>query len=181
VIGLFKKFKYLGPHLLAGILLFALHASVSIAFAYDITLAWDPNSEPDLGGYIVYVNKDASDTSFYQLDAVSMDEIEPDKPRYTVVELEYDVDYCFAVTAYDAEGFESYYSNTVCVRNGRVHDSQDVAPNASLGGGAGGGGCFISLAIGGGGAGSLLYHNDESTTVFQDCLLADSSHSEHLK
>ena len=107
MIGLCKKFKYLWSLLLAGILFLALLASVSIAYAYDVTLAWDPNSEPDLGGYIVYVNEDASHTPFYQLDAVSMDEIEPDDPRYTVVELKYDVDYCFAVTAYDAEGFES--------------------------------------------------------------------------
>jgi len=145
-IGLFKKHTILAPHHLTGILFLILYALGTVAYAYDVTLAWDPNDEPDLTGYIVYVNKDASGTPFYQLDAVSLDEIEPDDPRYTVTELKNDVDYCFVVTAYNADGSESNYSNTVCVLGGWVHDSRDVALNVSRGGGGGSGGCFVSIA-----------------------------------
>ena len=116
----------------------------TMTYAYDVTLAWDPNAEPDLAGYIVYVNEDASGSPFYQLETVSLDDVEPDNPRHTVTELKNDVDYCFVVTAYTADGSESGYSNTVCVLGGWVHDSRDVALNVSRAGGSGG--CFISIA-----------------------------------
>ena len=141
--SVFEKHSILGLYLLAGLLFLFLFAVSTMTYAYDVTLAWDPNAEPDLAGYIVHVNEDASGSPFYQLKTVSLDDVEPDNPRYTVTGLKNDVDYCFVVTAYTAEGSESTYSNTVCVLGGWVHDSRDVALNVSRGGGSDG--CFISI------------------------------------
>ena len=54
------------------------------------------------------------------------------------------VQYCFVVTAYDSEGFESGFSNEVCVFNGQEIVSNSVQSRG--GGGGGGGGCFISIS-----------------------------------
>ena len=54
----------------------------------EVTLAWDPNDEPDLAGYNVYVNQVGPGPPYYQLDTVSLDEIEPDNPMYTATGLE---------------------------------------------------------------------------------------------
>ena len=53
----------------------------------EVTLAWDPNHEPDLVGYNVYVNEVGFRPSYYQLDTVSLDEIDPDNPMYTATGL----------------------------------------------------------------------------------------------
>ena len=110
----------------------------------EVTLAWDPNHEPDLIGYIVYVNDVSFSPSYYQLDTVSLDEIDPDNPMYTATDLKENVQYCFVVTAYDSEGFESGFSNEVCVFNGQEIVSNSVQSRG--GGGGGGGGCFISIS-----------------------------------
>ena len=110
------------------------------AKGYEVTLAWDPNDEPDLAGYIVHVNDAGPGPPYYQLDTVSLDEIELGNPKYTATDLKEDLTYCFALTAYDSDGFESDFSNDVCVLDGQV-----VADNFSQGGGGGGGGCFISI------------------------------------
>ena len=110
----------------------------------EVTLAWDPNDEPDLAGYNVYVNQVGPGPPYYQFNTVSLAEIEPDNPLYTATGLKEESYYCFVVTAYDAEGFESGYSNEVCVLNG-----QQVVFNSaqySVGDGGGGGGCFISIS-----------------------------------
>ena len=106
-----------------------------------VTLAWDPNQEPDLIGYNVYVNDVSFDPSYYQLDTVSLDEIDPDNPTYTATDLKENLQYCFVVTAYNSEGFESGFSNEVCVLNG-----QQVLLSMSQNSGGGGGGCFIKIS-----------------------------------
>ena len=107
----------------------------------EVTLAWDPNDEPDLAGYNVYINQVGPGPPYYQLDTVSLAEIEPDNPLYTAAGLKEESYYCFVVTAYDSEGFESGFSNDVCVLNG-----QQVALNLAQDRGGGGGGCFISIS-----------------------------------
>jgi hypothetical protein len=107
----------------------------------EVTLAWDPNDEPDLAGYNVYINQVGPGPPYYQLDTVSLTEIEPDNPLYTAAGLKEESYYCFVVTAYDSEGFESGFSNDVCVLNG-----QQVALNLAQDRGGGGGGCFISIS-----------------------------------
>ena len=111
------------------------------AHGSEVTLAWDPNDEPDLAGYNVYVNQVGPGPPFYQLDSVSLDEIEPDNPMYTVTGLKNESYYCFVLTAYDSEGFESGFSNEVCVLNGQQVPLISAQDRVS----GGGGGCFITI------------------------------------
>jgi hypothetical protein len=133
----FSKEKYIMHY--AALLFPVLFAMTTIAHAYDITLAWDPNNEPDLAGYNVYANQVGPGPPYYLLDTVSLDETEPDNPMYTATGLKNESYYCFVVTAYDFEGFESGFSNAVCVLN-----EQQVALSMSQNKG-GGGGCFIII------------------------------------
>ena len=126
---------------IAGVLFIIMSALGTIAHAYDVTLAWDPNNEPDLAGYNVYINQVGPGPPYYQLDTVSLTEIEPDNPLYTATGLKEESYYCFVMTAYDSEGFESKFSNEVCVLNG-----QQVALNLAQDRGGGDGGCFISIS-----------------------------------
>ena len=138
---------------LAGILFPIIFALSTIAHAYDVTLAWDPNDELDLAGYILYVNEDGAGSPYYQLDKVSLVEIEPDNPMYTATELNENIQYCFVLTAYDTDGYESGFSNEVCVLIGQDdtiilpqkvrNDGVSFSQGESSGGG---GGCFISVS-----------------------------------
>jgi len=126
---------------LASISVLIISTLYAPAQGFEVTLAWDPNQEPDLIGYNVYVNDVSYDPSYYQLDTVSLDEIDPDNPMYTATELKENLQYCFVVTAYDFEGFESGFSNEVCVLNG-----QEIVSKSVQASGGGGGGCFISIS-----------------------------------
>lgn len=72
------------------------------------TLAWDPNSEPDLAGYKLYYG--TSSGSYQQSINVG------NLTQYSLSNLQDGVTYYFAVTAYDTEGNESGYSNEVSAR-----------------------------------------------------------------
>ena len=138
----------LTPFRFAGILALFMVAFSGASYAYPVTLAWDPTDDPDLAGYIVYVNDNGSGASLYRLDTVSLDAFEADNPTYAVTGLKYDVNYCFAVTAYSSSGSESDFSNTACVVNGLVNNDQDVVVNALQERGDTSGGCFIESAGG---------------------------------
>lgn len=69
----------------------------------SVTIAWDPNTEPDLAGYKVYWST-TSGSYDHSADAGAATE-------YTVPDLEIGQTYYFAVTAYDSEGMESPYSD----------------------------------------------------------------------
>ena len=71
----------------------------------QITLEWDPNSEPDLAGYKLYYGT-ASGNYTNAIDVGN-------QVTYTVTGLNPGVTYYFAVTAYNTSGFESDYSNEV--------------------------------------------------------------------
>ncbi len=136
-----------------GIFFITVSALGTIAHAYEVTLAWDPNEEVDLAGYILYVHEDGSGPSYYQLDTVSLDEIAPDNPMYTATELLENVQYCFVLTAYNSDGYESGFSNEVCIFNGQdetvnlPQDSGNSVVSLTQGdSGGGGGGCFISVS-----------------------------------
>jgi len=124
----------------------------SSAFAVDVTLAWDPNSEPDVEGYGVYFGRDDSGPPYNLFGYVALTQLsDPGSPFFTVTGLEKGSRYYFAVTAYDSAGNESAFSNPVCADIG-----DEIAPcsDADLGGegdggggsGSGGGGCFIGSA-----------------------------------
>ena len=107
------------PFFLAAISVLFISILGAAAQGAEVTLAWDPNDEPDLTGYNVYVNQVGPGPPYYQFNTVSLAEIEPDNPLYTATGLKEESYYCFVVTAYDSEGFESGYSNEVCVLNGQ--------------------------------------------------------------
>ncbi len=111
------------------------------AHSANVTLAWDPNSEPDLAGYKVYYKTGASGSPYDGTGAT-----EGDSPidvgnvtEFTVDGLTDGVRYFFVITAHDTEGLESDYSNEVATSG---HTS---SPTSSAGADEGGG-CFICTA-----------------------------------
>lgn len=134
------------------VLIFSLVAAY--AHAYDITLAWDPNTEPELAGYILYTRENEPESNFHQVDYYSLDEIDPNNPQGSVNELEGSKTYFFAVTAINNDGLESNFSNQVSVMNGEIVDDVVINDNVSAGndqvytGNSSGGGCFIMTANG---------------------------------
>jgi hypothetical protein len=75
------------------------------AYAAQVTLAWDPNTEPDLAGYTIYYGNSGSAYE-YSVNVGNQTE-------YTLAELEDGMTYYFAVKARDIHGKESAYSNEV--------------------------------------------------------------------
>ncbi|MFZ0135081.1 MAG: fibronectin type III domain-containing protein [Desulfobacterales bacterium] len=112
---------------------------LSVAWGFDVTLAWDPNSEPDIGGYTLYARDDSSGSSSYRrLEFYAIDEIDPNNPSCEVTAMQSGITYHFVVTAITTEGLESGFSNEVSVLNGEA-----MASTASH---TGGGGCFVSTS-----------------------------------
>jgi hypothetical protein len=71
----------------------------------SVTLAWDPNSEPDLAGYRLYYG--TASRSYYRTVEVAGGTSVP------VADLDPGTTYYFAVTAYNTAGLESDFSNEV--------------------------------------------------------------------
>jgi hypothetical protein len=71
----------------------------------QVTLEWDPNSEPDLAGYKFYYG--TSSENYTNVIDVG------NQVTYTVTGLKPGETYYFAVTAYNTAGLESDYSNEV--------------------------------------------------------------------
>lgn len=130
-------------------LLFLLLATPSNA--YDVVIAWDANSEPDLAGYVLYVDDGTTQMPYEYVDDYPLENIDPENPRAKIADLQNDTAYYFVVTAYDTDGNESDYSNEICVMNGQkcpdsyLASRNDSSANGGSGGG-GGGGCFISTS-----------------------------------
>ena len=107
-------FSWLGP----------VPFAVTEGWAKDVTLEWDANTEPDLGGYIVYYGTESGSYE-YSLDV-------GDFTSAVISGLDEDTDYYFAVSAYNLDGLSSSLSNEV---------STALASYGSGGGSSGG--CFI--------------------------------------
>ncbi len=75
------------------------------ARAEQVSLAWDANTEPDLGGYKLYYGTAAQ--AYSQVINVGKN------TQVTVSNLTQGVTYFFAVTAYNLQGAESDYSNEI--------------------------------------------------------------------
>jgi len=89
--------------------------------AAQVTLQWDPNTEPDLLGYKVYYG--SSSRSYQFNNDVG------NKTTCTVSNLEDGKAYYFAVTAYDASGNESNYSGEV-VFNSPPSCTYSISPSS---------------------------------------------------
>jgi hypothetical protein len=141
-----KSLSLLPRVLGSGLFFFMIAFFPLLAFAADVTLAWDPNSEADLEGYGVYFKKDAAGPPYDLFGNVTIQELDnPDNPTFTLTGLQKGSRYYFTVTAYDTAGNESAYAAPVCAEIG-----EQVVPcaNADVGGGAG----SSSGATGGGGS-----------------------------
>jgi len=113
--------------------LIVLHAPQSLGAA-EVTLAWDPNPEPDIAGYTVYYGN-YSRLYEWAIDVGNW-------TTCTVSGLENGNTYYISVTAYDTSGNESAYSGEIqYVPTGISADEK-----SSTTGGGGGGGCFIASA-----------------------------------
>ena len=141
-------FRFLG----AGLFFLIVLLAADLASAADVTLAWDSNQESDLEGYGVYFNMGTSGPPYNLFGYITTGELtNPSNPAFTVTGLEKGARYYFAVTAYDTEGNESYFSNSVCAEVGDVIvpcSNTDVGSggSGSSGGSGGGAGCFIETA-----------------------------------
>jgi len=71
----------------------------------DVTLAWDPNSEPDLAGYKLYIGN--SSGNYIQTRDLGL------TTQYTIRDWIGGPPYFFALTAYNQKGFESGFSGEV--------------------------------------------------------------------
>jgi hypothetical protein len=99
----------------------------TMAFAAEVTLAWDANTEPGLAGYRVYYKTGSSgppydgtgatpDDSPITVPLADLDNA--DNPYYTISKLNSVDNYFFAVTAYYPQDLESGYSEEVCFHFG---------------------------------------------------------------
>ncbi len=114
---------------------------LSNAEAAFLDLAWDPNEEPDLGGYRVYYGTTSGDyINFVDIGRAT---------RYRLDNLLDDVTYYIALTAYDTAGNESDFSGEVSAIGlpDGDGDSDVDGPSAPLVDGGKGGGCFVSTVL----------------------------------
>jgi hypothetical protein len=100
--------------------------------AHQVTLAWDPNTEPDLYGYIAYWGTSSRNYP-YLTDVGNI-------TTHTITGLQEGQVYYFAVTAYDSDYNEGGYSDEVVY----AVSSPDTGGTADED--SGGGGCFIATA-----------------------------------
>lgn len=113
--------------------------------AWQVTLAWDANSEPSLAWYKVYYDSSPGDPYYGEeadqgispITILLEDLLDQNNPEFTLTGLDSGPTYYFAVTAGNDEDLESGYSNEVYARD------EDVESGSEPGGG-GGDGCFIS-------------------------------------
>lgn len=110
------KTRKLTTLILAWLLSFAM---VAASHARDVTLQWDANTETTVAGYKVYYNADSAGPPFSSTGTVGK------VTSTTLTGLDPSKAYYFAVTAFDATGTESTYSNIVSV-------AEATAPTVSI-------------------------------------------------
>ena len=88
----------------------ALLALAFTAYAADVTLQWDANTETDLAGYRLYQKQNSAVPPFAQVQ-----DIPKGTTTASVTGLDSSHSYSFAVTAYNTAGMESAYSNIVTI------------------------------------------------------------------
>ena len=119
---------------------------------YTAIVEWAPNSEADLAGYTVYYG---TDTRIYSTSAdVGM------STSHQISGLVEGVTYYFAVTAYNASGAESLYSEEVSFLEPGAGDGGSGGGSGGTGGGTeGGAGGGTGTSSGGGGGRRRLLHS----------------------
>ena len=94
--------------------------SSSAAYGANVILAWEPNNEPDLAGYVLYSSPGSPGSDYDHVATYPLDSIDPANPSCNIQNMETNVPYYFVVTAYDTNNNESGYSNEICVMNGEA-------------------------------------------------------------
>jgi len=95
------------------------------AHAAEVTLAWDPNTEPDLGGYTLYYGNASRD--YPNAADVGL------ATNYTIPDLVGGQTYFFAVTARDTSGNESPFSEEISYSAPVSTPTADFTISASAG------------------------------------------------
>lgn len=76
----------------------------SIGYSAEVTLAWDPNTEP-VAGYKIYIGTQSLQYSWFQEAG--------NRTQATVGNLDENITYFLSITAYDTQGMESGFSNEI--------------------------------------------------------------------
>jgi hypothetical protein len=92
-------------------------------YAASVTLAWDPNIEPDVAGYKVYYGTSGGNYTHW-IDAGN-------STQYTLTGLADGATYYFAASAYDTQDNESNFSEEVVYTTGSQNTQPDIPVNAN--------------------------------------------------
>lgn len=122
------------------ILFVELVAMTFFVYAEPVTLAWDSNTEPDLGGYNVYTKNHVNEDWRLVTEIYENDLVDPLHPETTIWGLSTSLVYHFVVTAFN-DAVESGYSNEVIWEY--QPPEPEPEPDKKKKSGGGGGGCFI--------------------------------------
>ena len=121
----FKKseLSYLYPLSFIFFLVLISFFFITNVYSAQVTIAWDPNSEPELAGYNLYCG--SSSGNYDNVTDVS------NQTSYTIQNLEEGQTYYFAVTAYSTFNNESDYSaEVVYIAPTQLDDDNDGVNNA---------------------------------------------------
>lgn len=98
--------KFPSKIVFTSVLVTAIFISIySLAHAFQVTLAWDPNGESDLAGYRTYYGTESGNYT-YNVEVGKNESV-------TIAGLDLGKKYYFAVTAYDQDGNESDFSSEI--------------------------------------------------------------------
>jgi hypothetical protein len=95
------------------ILFLCLLSISSTLYAADLTFTWTPNTDDKLAGYKIHYGSESR--TYNVVIDVGLPATVDGKVTYTVTDLPDGVTKYFAATAYDADNFESDYSNELVV------------------------------------------------------------------
>jgi hypothetical protein len=108
--------------------------SATFAHSAEVTVAWDPNTEPDLAGYKIYYKTESSGPPYNGTGVT-----EGDSPidvgnqtEFTFHGLTDDVTYFLVVTAYNTGGLESDYSEELIYEQGNHPPVADAGPDQTV-------------------------------------------------
>ncbi|MHC4640104.1 MAG: hypothetical protein ACYS32_00565 [Planctomycetota bacterium] len=124
------------------IVLMLMLTGLQSAIPADITLAWDPNEEPEVIGYNIYFRNHINEDYRFMAEILEQDFDNPLQPTIGIWGLSEILTYHFVATAFSTDE-ESDYSNSV-IWSAPPEPPTEPPPAPAPPAGSGGGGCFIS-------------------------------------